>query len=129
MLGRFDDWQFYLDTADEWRWTRTARGVVVGKATEGYVHRRDCEDNAARLGWGRCNWPESARRDWWTFYVDNADRWRWRRQARNNEIVGAAHMGFATRGAMQANARRHGWQLDGHDCAAAAPSEWGTCSG
>lgn len=39
----------YTDNAGEWRWTRTAtNGNIVGRSSEGYVNKSDCEDNANR---------------------------------------------------------------------------------
>lgn len=47
-----DKWEFYQDAAGKWRWRRTAsNGRIVGAATEGYVNRQDCVDNAARNGY------------------------------------------------------------------------------
>jgi uncharacterized protein YegP (UPF0339 family) len=47
-----DKWEFYKDTAGEWRWRRTApNGEIVGSSSEGYKNRSDCEDNARRNGW------------------------------------------------------------------------------
>ncbi len=46
-----DKWEFYKDSADEWRWRRTAsNGEIVGKAHEGYVNKADCIANAERSG-------------------------------------------------------------------------------
>lgn len=47
-----DTWEFYTDKAGEWRWTRTApNGRIVGAASQGYINKSDCEDNARRNGW------------------------------------------------------------------------------
>lgn len=47
-----DKWELYKDAAGEWRWRRTApNGEIVGAATEGYINKSDCEDNARRNGW------------------------------------------------------------------------------
>jgi uncharacterized protein YegP (UPF0339 family) len=40
-------------------------------------------------------WPE--------YYQDKAGRWRWRLTAGNNEIYGASHQSFTTRGKAKAN--------------------------
>ena len=46
-----DTWEFYKDSRDEWRWTRTAKnGETVGKSHEGYVNKQDCIANAKRPG-------------------------------------------------------------------------------
>ena len=46
-----DKWEFYKDSADEWRWRRTAsNGEIVGMAHEGYVNKADCIANAKRPG-------------------------------------------------------------------------------
>ena len=46
-----DRWEFYKDSAGEWRWTRIARsGEVVGASHEGYVNKSDCIANARRPG-------------------------------------------------------------------------------
>ncbi|MFO7563728.1 MAG: hypothetical protein R6X02_13875 [Enhygromyxa sp.] len=110
MLGRWDRWEFYRDRRGQWRWSRFAAAELVGKSTESYFNRRDCEANAARLGWKRQAWPLCGYGDSWEFYRDTAGRFRWRRQARNGRIVGAAHMGFADQERCETNARRHGWQ-------------------
>ena len=43
-----DKVDFYVDDAGEWRWTRydTGNHQIVGGATEGYVNRGDCVENA-----------------------------------------------------------------------------------
>ena len=47
-----DKWEFYKDPAGKWRWKRKApNGKIVGASTEGYVNKRDCENNARRNGW------------------------------------------------------------------------------
>ncbi|MEP3247594.1 MAG: DUF1508 domain-containing protein [Sneathiella sp.] len=46
-----DKWEIYKDQIGEWRWRRTApNGNIVGAATEGYVNRKDCLENAQRNG-------------------------------------------------------------------------------
>lgn len=46
-----DRWEIYKDSADEWRWKRTAsNGRIVGASSEGYHNRSDCEANARRNG-------------------------------------------------------------------------------
>lgn len=48
-----DQFNFYKDNADEWRWRRTAsNGEIVGASTEGYKNLHECEANAVRNGWG-----------------------------------------------------------------------------
>ena len=47
-----DTWEFYIDAQGEQRWRRTAvNGRIVGAATQGYVNRGDCVDNARRNGY------------------------------------------------------------------------------
>ncbi|MDM9629470.1 DUF1508 domain-containing protein [Rhizobium sp. S152] len=45
--------------------------------------------------------------DTWEIYHGNGG-WRWRRTARNNEIVGASTEAYANRNDCIANAQRHG---------------------
>ena len=46
-----DKWEIYQDKANEWRWRRKARNEeTVGAATEGYVNKSDCINNARRNG-------------------------------------------------------------------------------
>lgn len=41
----------FRDASGEWRWKRVAaNGEIVADSGEGYVHRQDCEDGAARQG-------------------------------------------------------------------------------
>jgi len=45
-----DKWEFYKDEAHKWRWRRTApNGNITGAASQGYVNKADCIENA------RCN--------------------------------------------------------------------------
>jgi uncharacterized protein YegP (UPF0339 family) len=47
-----DKWEFYKDTANEWRWRRTAaNGRIVGASSQGYANKSDCIDNARRNGY------------------------------------------------------------------------------
>lgn len=47
-----DTWEFYTDSANLWRWRRTAsNGRIVGASTQGYVNKSDCIDNAIRHGY------------------------------------------------------------------------------
>lgn len=47
-----DKWEFYKDSQNEWRWRRTAsNGRIVGAATQGYINKVDCIDNARRHGY------------------------------------------------------------------------------
>lgn len=51
-LGANDKWEFYIDKSDEHRWKRTAtNGEQVGRSTEGYSSKANCEGNAKRMGW------------------------------------------------------------------------------
>lgn len=52
METRNDDWNFYLDKANLWRWKRKAsNGRIVGASTQGYKLKADCISNAKRNGW------------------------------------------------------------------------------
>lgn len=55
----------------------------------------------------------SASDDKWEFYKDNAGEWRWRRIARNGQVVGACHEGYTTKQNCIENARRHGYKGNG----------------
>lgn len=47
-----DKWEFYKDSANEWRWRRTApNGRIVGASSQGYANKGDCIDNARRNGY------------------------------------------------------------------------------
>ncbi len=46
--------------------------------------------------------------DTWEVYKDNGGDWRWRRTARNGNIVGAASEGYANKSDCIANAQRNG---------------------
>lgn len=47
-----DTWEIYKDVAKRWRWRRTAaNGRIVGRSSQGYHNKEDCEDNALRNGW------------------------------------------------------------------------------
>ena len=51
-LGARDKWEFYEDAKGEHRWKRTAsNGEPVGRSTEGYTSKVNCEANAKRNGW------------------------------------------------------------------------------
>ena len=101
-MSKQDAWEFYQDSANEWRWRRTAttNGELVGASTEGYDNKTDAEDNAARQGYSL---------DTWEFYTDSAGENRWRRTAVNGEIVGAAHEGYVNEADCLENAKRHGY--------------------
>ncbi len=46
-----DVWEIYQDSANQWRWRRTAsNGKVVGASSEGYNNKQDCKSNAVRNG-------------------------------------------------------------------------------
>jgi len=52
MAGENDKWEFYQDSADEWRWRRIApNGNIVGSSAEGYKNKSDCIANAKRNGY------------------------------------------------------------------------------
>ena len=46
--------------------------------------------------------------DKWEIYRDKADHWRWRRTARNGQIVGASTEGYVNKQDCIDNANRHG---------------------
>jgi uncharacterized protein YegP (UPF0339 family) len=48
--------------------------------------------------------------DAWEFYEDKRGEWRWRRTARNGNIVGAASEGYKARRDAEANAARQGYK-------------------
>jgi len=51
-LGGGDKWEFKTDAKGEHRWSRTAsNGEPVGRSTEGYTNKANCEANARRNGW------------------------------------------------------------------------------
>ncbi len=52
LKGKKDNWEFYQDKKEEWRWRRKAiNGEIVGAASEGYKAKKDCENNAIRHGY------------------------------------------------------------------------------
>ena len=83
-----------------WIFLFDSNGRIVGKASEGYEKKSDCEANMTR---GR------VASDSWEFYKDRAGDWRWRRTARNGQIVGCASEGYKARADAEANAARHGF--------------------
>ena len=104
-----DTWEIFKDNANEWRWRRTAPNhEIVGASTEGYVNKTDCVANAERHGYsGKC---ELGPDDKWEFYADKAGEWRWRRTARNGEIVGASTEGYVNKSDCVENAQRNCYQ-------------------
>jgi len=48
--------------------------------------------------------------DKWEFYKDNADKWRWRRIAKNGDIVGASTQGYVNKADCIDNAKRNGYK-------------------
>ena len=46
--------------------------------------------------------------DKWQIYTDNSGEWRWRRTARNGNIVGASTEGYVNQNDCIDNAKRHG---------------------
>ena len=48
--------------------------------------------------------------DKWEFYKDNADKWRWRRIAKNGDIVGASTQGYLNKSDCIDNAKRNGYK-------------------
>ena len=47
--------------------------------------------------------------DNWEIYQDGRGEWRWRRTARNGEVVGASTEGYRNRADCVANAKRNGY--------------------
>lgn len=47
--------------------------------------------------------------DSWEFYKDSNGKWRWRRTAKNGNIVGASSQGYVNRSDCVDNARKHGY--------------------
>lgn len=107
-MSMSDLWSIKPGNDGDWRWTRMAsNGHVVGKSTEGYRNKDDCEANAVRNG--LAPGPTHVHEDKWTVYKDAAGEWRWTRKAINGKIVGAAHEGYKNSSDCVANARRHGY--------------------
>lgn len=50
--------------------------------------------------------------DFWYFYTDKAGHWRWRRTAKNGEIVGASTQGYIHYAYCVENAVRNGYIKD-----------------
>ena len=44
----------------------------------------------------------------WEVYQDRADEWRWRKKAKNDEIVGASTEGYKNKSDCKDNARKNG---------------------
>ncbi len=55
-----DQWEFYKDVGDAWRWRRLdLNGTIVGTSTGGYPNKADCEENARLNGWnGEGSFPK-----------------------------------------------------------------------
>jgi len=122
--GTNDRWEIYVDPNSHWRWRRFApNNVQVGASTEGYWNRDDCVRNARRSGYAgepptlsdalaERMYPSSdplGKNDVWGFYQDPSGYWRWWRNARNNERVGASSEGYRSHADCVANAVRHGY--------------------
>ncbi|MEE9309716.1 MAG: helix-turn-helix domain-containing protein [Cocleimonas sp.] len=48
--------------------------------------------------------------DRFDFYKDSNNEWRWRRTAKNGQIIGASVEGFKNRSSCIENAKQNGWQ-------------------
>ena len=47
-----DKWEFYQDTAGQWRWRRIApNGKIVGASSEVFSSKQSCIENAKRNGY------------------------------------------------------------------------------
>ncbi|MGL4965527.1 MAG: hypothetical protein ACRC67_30175 [Inquilinus sp.] len=123
-LGTADRWDLCIDANRQWRWRRFARNnVQVGASHQGYWHRDDCVRNARRNGYtsepptlsdalAERMYPSSdplGKNDTWGFYQDPSGDWRWWRNARNNERVGASSEGYRSHAYCVENAVRHGY--------------------
>ncbi len=109
MAGENDEWEFYKDKKGEFRWRRRAsNGNIVGASTEGYTGRSSCTSNAERHGY-KGNPKGRGADDAWEFYKDKAGEDRWRRRAKNKEVVGASSEGYSSPRACKDNARRNGY--------------------
>lgn len=101
MAGECDKLEVYRDKRGKYRWRRTAsNGRIVGRSTEGYERKSDCEANMTR---------GSVETDNWEFYQDRAGQWRWRRVAQNGAVVGCASEGYRAKDEAEANAARQGY--------------------
>ena len=98
--------EVYQDAQLQWRWrkTQTANGQIVGKSTEGYHNRSDCESNLKRNSPGG-----QLAGDKWDIYQNVIGLWYWRLTAANGKIIGAAHEGFSSRFNCVHNAKIHGY--------------------
>lgn len=101
MAGESDKLEIYRDKRGKYRWRRMAsNGRIVGKSSEAYERKSDCEANMLR---------GAVASDDWEFYQDRAGQWRWRRKASNGAIVGCACEGYQARAEAEANAARQGY--------------------
>jgi len=108
MAGENDSWEFYKDKKGEHRWRRTAsNGNIVGAATEGYSSKSLAEANAERHGFNG-NPGKKGADDKWEFYKDKGGQHRWRRTAKNGEIVGSSSEGYSSSAGCKENAERNG---------------------
>ena len=104
-----DRWEFYTDRKGEHRWRRTAsNGRKVGASSEGYKNKGMARANAERHGYNG-NPKNLGKTDKFEFYKDRKGEHRWRRRARNGEIVGAATEGYSNKSSCLKNARRAGY--------------------
>ena len=109
MAGEDDTWEVYQDKREEFRWRRRAsNGNIVGSSSEGYAKRPACNANADRHG--RNGNPKGlGKEDSWEFYKDKSGEHRWRRRAKNNEIVGSSSEGYKSKKSATSNAARNGY--------------------
>ena len=109
MAGEDDKWEVYKDKRGEFRWRRRSpNGNIVGASTEGYVGRSSCNANADRHG--RNGNPKGlGKDDTWEFYKDKRGEHRWRRRAKNKEIVGASSESYKSKKSCVSNAERNGY--------------------
>jgi len=110
MAGKDDKWEFYKDKKGEHRWRRRAsNGNIVAASTEGYKGKKSATDNAERHGYNG-NPGKFGKDDSWEFYKDKSGDHRWRRRAKNKEIVGASSEGYSSKKVATENAQRNGYK-------------------
>jgi uncharacterized protein YegP (UPF0339 family) len=94
---------YYQDTANEWRWRlNDGNGKIVADSGEGYKDRKDCEKGAALFTTLGPSAPEhkvsesanSGHGPEWEYYEDRKSEWRWRFQAKNNQILADGSEGY-----------------------------------
>jgi hypothetical protein len=54
--------------------------------------------------------PTKSQTDRWSFFIDEAKDWRWRRTSVNGLAVAVSVEGFRVRAQCEEDARKHGWK-------------------